>query len=66
MPIYRYPNVSGRDRKWPKQPDSKSLDRIDPTKGYVPGNIRVISSRANILLNNMTAEEAKLIYLSFL
>jgi len=28
---------------------SPSLDRIDPAAGYVPGNIRVISDRANRL-----------------
>lgn len=29
-----------------------SVDRIDPDKGYVPGNVRVISMRANVLKNN--------------
>lgn len=29
--------------------DSPSLDRIDPKKGYVKGNVRVISNRANLL-----------------
>jgi hypothetical protein len=31
-----------------------SVDKIDPTKGYVPGNIAVISMRANRLKNNAT------------
>lgn len=31
---------------------SPSLDRIDPEGGYVPGNIRVISDRANRLKSN--------------
>ena len=29
------------------QPTSPSLDRIDPAKGYVEGNVVVISSKAN-------------------
>lgn len=32
-----------------RSPNSPSLDRIDPAAGYVPGNIRVISDRANRL-----------------
>lgn len=32
-----------------RSPNSPSLDRIDPALGYVPGNIRVISDRANRL-----------------
>lgn len=40
---------------------SPSIDRIDPTKGYVKGNIAVISWRANMLKNNMTVEEARLL-----
>ncbi len=34
-----------------------SLDRINSYKGYVPGNIRIISNRANMLKNNATIEE---------
>ena len=41
--------------------NSPSLDRIDPTKGYIKGNVRVISYRANMLKNNMSVEEARLI-----
>ena len=38
-----------------------SIDRIDSSKGYVKGNIRVISLRANHLKNNATAAEMRLI-----
>lgn len=31
-----------------------SLDRIDSSKGYVPGNVRIISTRANLLKSNAT------------
>jgi hypothetical protein len=34
-----------------------SLDRRDNKKGYVPGNVRVISWRANRLKNDATVEE---------
>ena len=43
-----------------KQEDnSYSLDRIDSARGYEPGNVRVISFRANFLKNEITLEQAK-------
>ena len=43
--------VFGTEFKWigngSIQPTSANLDRIDPSKGYVEGNIVVISSKAN-------------------
>ena len=39
--------------------NSMSLDRVDSSKGYVPGNVQVISLRANRLKNNATLEELK-------
>ncbi len=41
--------------------NSPSLDRIRPELGYVPGNVRVISHRANMLKSDMSLEEARLI-----
>ena len=41
--------------------NSPSLDRIDPIKGYVPGNIQVISKRANTIKNDATADELMMI-----
>lgn len=39
--------------------DSYSLDRIDSTLGYVPGNVRVISWWANYLKSNLTLGQAE-------
>jgi len=36
------------------QRQSPSLDRLEPSKGYVPGNVAVISYKANLLKNNET------------
>ncbi len=36
---------------------SPSLDRVDNSKGYIHGNVQVISWRANSLKGNGTAEE---------
>lgn len=41
--------------------NSPSLDRIDPALGYVPGNVRVISHRANTLKLNATVQELELV-----
>jgi hypothetical protein len=39
--------------------NSASLDRIDSTKGYVKGNVWVISHKANTMKSNATLEEMK-------
>lgn len=41
--------------------NSASIDRIDSQKGYVPGNVRVISWRANRLKNDATLDELRAI-----
>jgi len=38
---------------------SPSLDRIDSTKGYIKGNVWVISNRANTLKNDASLQELK-------
>jgi hypothetical protein len=43
------------------QAASPSLDRIIPDKGYVKGNVWVISHRANMLKNASSLEELELI-----
>lgn len=39
--------------------NSYSLDRVDNAKGYIPGNIRVISWRANVLKSSLTLAQAE-------
>jgi len=40
-----------------RQEASPSFDRIDPAKGYIPGNVVICSWRANRIKNDGTAEE---------
>lgn len=44
------------NRKGPR-PDAPSLDKITPELGYVPGNIQVISHKANSMKHNASREE---------
>lgn len=44
-----------------KNPNNPSLDRIDSNKGYIKGNVRVVSWRANDLKKDGTLEEFKMI-----
>jgi hypothetical protein len=41
--------------------NAPSLDRIIPELGYVKGNVRVISARANLLKNDATISELELV-----
>ena len=41
------------------RPNSPSLDRVVPHLGYVPGNIAVISNRANMIKSNANASELR-------
>lgn len=45
-------------------PNSPSLDRKDPRKGYVRGNVWVISYRANAAKNDLSLEEMQLLVMN--
>jgi len=57
-PVLNIPLVVGGKTH---SPGSPTLDRVDSTKGYIRGNVRVISFRANNLKNNATIEELEAI-----
>jgi hypothetical protein len=42
-------------------PNNPSLDKIIPEKGYIKGNVWVISNRANTLKNDATIKELKML-----
>ena len=56
-PVLGVPLAVPTGEKDGPQDNSPSLDRIRPALGYVPGNVRVISYKANRLRNNGTFVE---------
>lgn len=60
-PVLGFPLVltAGEYQGPRKSFNSPSVDRFDNSKGYVPGNVRVISLRANMLKSNATLEELR-------
>lgn len=46
----------GHGRKGSRR-DSPSFDRIDPTKGYIQGNVIIVSMLANNIKSNATPDE---------
>lgn len=55
-PILQVPLVKHKGKL---ERNTPSLDRVDSTRGYVPGNVRVISWWANYLKEQLTLEQAK-------
>jgi hypothetical protein len=49
--LINYGNLKTNRDNWP------SADRVDSTKGYVPGNVAIISYRANRIKNNASTKE---------
>lgn len=57
-PILGIPLAQAHGRRG-GSPNSPSLDKIEPGRGYVAGNIIVISNRANRLKSDATIEELR-------
>ena len=53
--------VFGTEWDFDRKEGTPSLDKIAPSKGYVKGNIVVVSMRANRLKNDATPEELRLL-----
>lgn len=58
-PILGIPLTKGKNHKY--KPGSASLDKIIAKRGYVPGNIQVISHRANAIKQDATWREISLV-----
>lgn len=56
-PVLGHVLVFGKGNK--NNPHLATLDKIIPRCGYVPGNVRVISARANAMKQDATIEELK-------
>ena len=59
-PVFKQKISISEDRG---NPWCAELDRLRPDLGYVKGNVRFLSRKANSYKSNMTLEEAKKIYL---
>ena len=55
-PILKIPLIRGIGKATPNSP---SVDRIDNTKGYLKGNVRIISFKANRAKGDMSLEDAE-------
>lgn len=53
-PVFQVPLVKGTEY-------APSLDRIDNTKGYTPENVVVVSRKANVMKNNGSVEDLKML-----
>lgn len=60
-PVLGIKLVYERDRGGGRRPydDSPSFDRINSTLGYIPGNVLIVSNRANAIKRNASPEELR-------
>jgi hypothetical protein len=56
-PVLGIPITYGFEKGRGFHPDGPSVDRLKPHLGYVKGNVRVISARANLLKSDATVDE---------
>jgi hypothetical protein len=54
-PVFKTPFVFIGNKK--STPESATIDRLDPTKGYTIGNIAIISMKANTIKNAFTSSD---------
>jgi hypothetical protein len=59
-PLLQIPLTKGSMSR--NDPNAPSLDRVDNSKGYIPGNVKVISYKANFMKSNATKEELETFY----
>ena len=50
-------NIPTKKQLYIMKPLSNVIDRIDTTKGYIKGNIQVVSHKANFIKTNLTLDE---------
>ena len=62
-PILGIPLVSNRGSKNGGSDNSPSLDRINNDRGYIIGNLQIISRKANQMKSNGSFEDIKKLYL---
>jgi len=55
-PILKIPLVLGKANDYKYAP---SIDRIDSSKGYIKGNVRVVSAMANRMKSNASKEQCR-------
>jgi hypothetical protein len=60
-PVLKIPLRRNTEKNNTASHNSPSLDRINPNLGYIKGNVRVISHRANSLKSNACMEELELL-----
>lgn len=58
-PVFNIPLDYSYGNKKHVQPNSPSLDRIDPAKGYTTDNVWIISNRANTIKSNAYPSELR-------
>lgn len=62
-PLLEIPLVIGTKNEYENSP---SIDRIDNSKGYIKGNIQIISKKANSMKNSASYEELMIFYKNIL